>query len=141
MPGFGYLDPDHVRRVAVREGSVWRRLVADPLTGHALNVSPFTYRPTASVARFVRARDGVARDPGSGSFGATAAEDCEIDHVEPFEAGGATTPENLQALSRRGHARKTKRQWRVEGDANGELTWTSATGRRYRSEPLDYRDA
>lgn len=108
MPGFGYLDPDHVRQLAVREGSVWQRLVADPVSGHAVSVSPFSYRPTASVARFVRARDGVVRDPGSGSFGATAAGQCEIDHIVPFEAGGTTTPDNLQALSRRGHTRKTQ---------------------------------
>lgn len=140
MPGFGYLDPDHVRQIAMREGSVWQRLVADPMSGHALSVSPFTYRPTASVARFVRARDGVARDPGSGSFGATQAERCELDHIEPFEDGGTTTEDNLQSLSRRGHTRKTKRQWEVSGDAGGTLTWTSLAGKEYTSEPLDYRD-
>lgn len=140
MPGFGYLDPDHVRKIAIREGSVWQRLVADPLSGHAVSVSPFTYRPTASVARFVRARDGVARDPGSGSFGATEAERCELDHIVPFDAGGTTTADNLQALSRRGHARKTKRQWEVTGDAGGSLRWTSLAGKRYTSDPLDYRD-
>lgn len=140
MPGFGYLDPDHVRKIAIREGSVWQRLVADPLSGHAVSVSPFTYRPTASVARFVRARDGVARDPGSGSFGATEAERCELDHIVPFDAGGTTTADNLQALSRRGHTRKTKRQWEVTGDAGGSLRWTSLAGKRYTSDPLDYRD-
>ena len=140
MPGFGYLDPDHVRKIAIREGSVWQRLVADPLSGHAVSVSPFTYRPTASVARFVRARDGVARDPGSGSFGATEAERCELDHIVPFDAGGTTTADNLQALSRRGHARKTKRQWEVTGDAGGSLRWTSLAGKRYTSDPLDYWD-
>lgn len=140
MPGFGYLDPDHVRKIAIREGSVWQRLVADRLSGHAVSVSPFTYRPTASVARFVRARDGVARDPGSGSFGATEAERCELDHIVPFDAGGTTTADNLQALSRRGHARKTKRQWEVTGDAGGSLRWTSLAGKRYTSDPLDYRD-
>lgn len=140
MPGFGYLVPDHVRKIAIREGSVWQRLVADPLSGHAVSVSPFTYRPTASVARFVRARDGVARDPGSGSFGAIEAERCELDHIVPFDAGGTTTADNLQALSRRGHARKTKRQWEVTGDAGGSLRWTSLAGKRYTSDPLDYRD-
>ena len=140
MPGFGYLDPDHVRKIAIREGSVWQRLVADPLSGHAVSASPFTYRPTASVARFVRARDGVARDPGSGSFGATEAERCELDHIVPFDAGGTTMADNLQALSRRGHARKTKRQWEVTGDAGGSLRWTSLAGKRYTSDPLDYRD-
>ncbi|QQB63792.1 HNH endonuclease [Kytococcus sedentarius] len=140
MPGFGYLDPDHVRKIAIREGSVWQRLVADPLSGHAVSVSPFTYRPTASLARFVRARDGVARDPGCGSFGATEAERCELDHIVPFDVGGTTTADNLQALSRRGHTRKTKRQWEVTGDAGGSLRWTSLAGKRYTSDPLDYRD-
>lgn len=136
MPGFGYLDPEHVRAVATREGSVWQRLVADPVTGHAVAVSPHTYRPTASVARFVRARDGVARDPGSG----TPADQCELDHVVPFEAGGATTPDNLQCLSRRGHARKTRRHWESVMAPDGSVEWTSLLGQRQTTHPHDYTD-
>ncbi|ACV05143.1 HNH endonuclease signature motif containing protein [Kytococcus sedentarius] len=136
MPGFGYLGPEHVRAVATREGSVWQRLVADPVTGHAVAVSPHTYRPTASVARFVRARDGVARDPGSG----TPADQCELDHVVPFEAGGATTPDNLQCLSRRGHARKTRRHWEAVMAPDGSVEWTSLLGQRQTTHPHDYTD-
>lgn len=136
MPGFGYLDPEHVRAVATREGSVWQRLVADPVTGHAVAVSPHTYRPTASVARFVRARDGVARDPGSG----TPADQCELDHVVPFEAGGATIPDNLQCLSRRGHARKTRRHWESVMAPDGSVEWTSLLGQRQTTHPHDYTD-
>lgn len=136
MPGFGYLDPEHVRAVATREGSVWQRLVADPVTGHAVAVSPHTYRPTASVARFVRARDGIARDPGSG----TPADQCELDHVVPFEAGGATTPDNLQCLSRRGHARKTRRHWESVMAPDGSVEWTSLLGQRQTTHPHDYTD-
>ncbi|OLT36099.1 hypothetical protein BJF82_10940 [Kytococcus sp. CUA-901] len=136
MPGFGYLDPEHVRAVATREGSVWQRLVADPVTGHAVAVSPHTYRPTASVARFVRARDGVARDPGSG----TPADQCELDHVVPFEAGGTTTPDNLQCLSRRGHARKTRRHWESVMAPDGSVEWTSLLGQGQTTHPHDYTD-
>ncbi|WP_462417763.1 HNH endonuclease signature motif containing protein [Kytococcus sp. Marseille-QA3725] len=136
VPGFGHLDPEHVRAVAVREGSVWRRLVADPVSGHALTVSPHEYRPTSSVARFVRARDGLARDPGSG----TEADRCEIDHVVPFDDGGTTTPDNLQCLSRRGHARKTKRQWVASVQSDSAIEWTSLLGRTYTTDPFDYRE-
>ncbi|ACV05325.1 HNH endonuclease [Kytococcus sedentarius DSM 20547] len=136
VPGFGYLDPEHVRAVAVREGSVWQRLVADPVSGHAMAVSPHTYRPTASVARFVRARDGMARDPGSG----VGAASCEIDHVVPFDEGGQTVAENLQCLSTRGHTRKTKGQWDASMTPDGVVEWTSLTGRRYTTHPFDYRE-
>ena len=136
MPGFGYLDPDHVRAVATREGSVWQRLVADPVSGHAVAVSPHTYRPTASVARFVRARDGIARDPGSG----TPAEQCELDHVTPFAEGGTTTPENLQCLTRRGHARKTRRDWTATARPGGTIEWTTLLGTTLTTAPHDYTD-
>ncbi|WP_374929546.1 HNH endonuclease signature motif containing protein [Kytococcus sedentarius] len=136
MPGFGYLDPEHVRAVATREGSVWQRLVADPTTGHAVSVSPYTYRPTASVARFVRARDGIARDPGSG----VSAQQCELDHVTPFDEGGTTTPGNLQCLSRRGHTRKTTRGWHATITDDGTVHWTTLLGQQQTTEPHDYRD-
>ena len=134
IPGFGYLDPEHVRAVATREGSIWQRLVADPVSGHAVSVSPYTYRPTASVARFVRARDGIARDPGSG----TTAQECELDHVIPYEAGGTTTPDNLQCLSRRGHTRKTKRGWDARMNPDGTITWTTRLGQTTTTDPHDY---
>lgn len=137
MPGFGYLDAEHVRAVAVREGSVWQRLVADPTTGHAVTVSPHTYRPTASVARFVRARDGIARDPGTGEI---PADRCELDHLVPFDHGGPTTPDNLQSLSRKGHTRKTKRQWTAQAHPDGTIHWTSLLGQRYTTTPHDYRN-
>lgn len=137
MPGFGYLDAEHVRAVTVREGSVWQRLVADPTTGHAVTVSPHTYRPTASVARFVRARDGIARDPGTGEI---PADRCELDHLVPFDHGGPTTPDNLQSLSRKGHTRKTKRQWTAQAHPDGTIHWTSLLGQRYTTTPHDYRN-
>ncbi|WP_374928536.1 HNH endonuclease [Kytococcus sedentarius] len=136
MPGFGYLDPEHVRAVATREGSVWQRLVADPTTGHAVSVSPYTYRPTASVARFVRARDGIARDPGSG----VSAQQCELDHVIPFDEGGPTTPGNLQCLSRRGHTRKTTRGWHATITDDGTVHWTTLLGQTHTTQPHDYTD-
>jgi len=40
---------------------------------------------------FVKGRDGGCRFPGCGA----RAEVCDIDHVVPYDQGGATAPANL----------------------------------------------
>ena len=61
-------------------------------------------------------------------------------NVVPFEAGGATTPDNLQCLSRRGHARKTRRHWESVMAPDGSVEWTSLLGQRQTTHPHDYTD-
>ncbi len=60
------------------------------------------YRPSAKLARFVRARDLTCRFPGC----TAPAEFCDIDHVIPYPLG-ATHPSNLACLCRKHHHLKT----------------------------------
>lgn len=106
IPGHGYLPAAMARQAALAAGSAWRRLVVDPVSGHALDLSTHHYRPTAAMTAFVAALDGSCRAPGC-TVRATA---CDLDHTLEWPAG-ATTIANLAAVHRRHHNHKTRRTW------------------------------
>lgn len=90
------------------------------------------YRPSARLARFVRARDLTCRFPGC----TMAAEYCDIDHVIPYPLG-PTHPSNLACLCRKHHHLKTfwTGNWELELLPDGAALWTSPTGRTYTTYP------
>ena len=90
------------------------------------------YRPSAMLARFVRARDLTCRFPGC----TTAAEFCDIDHVIPYPLG-ATHASNLACLCRKHHLLKTfwTGDWELTLRPNGGAVWTSPTGHTYTTHP------
>ncbi|MEZ0066423.1 hypothetical protein ABIA32_002433 [Streptacidiphilus sp. MAP12-20] len=133
LDGHGPITPGQARALATAPGSVWRRLLVEPVTGRLIRTDPTTYRPTAEVHRHVTARDRHCRFPGC----TRAARRCDLDHVRPFDhhnpaAGGPTTPENLLTLCRRHHLAKHRAGWHLAHDpATGTATWTAPTGHRY----------
>jgi len=136
LKGYGPVTAAQARRLACAEGTVWRRLLTDPDTGLVVKADPVTYRPTAETARHVVARDGVCMFPSC----RMPAHRCDLDHVRPFSAGGATVPENLVPLCRRHHLLKHRSRWAVERTARtGVVTWTAPSGHRYLSRPVDHR--
>jgi hypothetical protein len=112
-----------------------RRLIVDPMTGALLDYGRRTYRVPADLAAFVTARDATAATPGA--TGPSTSGD--LDHLVPYEDGGATNRANLQAISRRWHRAKTIGGWQVARHDDGSVTWTSPLGRTYRCHPHDYR--
>jgi hypothetical protein len=131
---------DLARELAHRRGARWRRLLYDPATGVATDLSP-SYRPPPLLDAFVRARDGHQT-----RFPTSSASRLELDHVRPFDracpfAGGQTRAGNLSSVGKRDHQLKTDRLLRVDGDANGSLTLTTPSGRTYVSHPHAYADA
>ncbi len=133
IPGWGPIDAAHARQAAVTAGSVWRRLVTDPLTGNALELSTGRYRPTQAMADVIAALDGTCRAPGC----TIAAATCDLDHHRPWPQG-PTTIANLSAKHRRHHNHKTRGTWRCEADLHGTLTWTTTSGRRYTTTRFSY---
>ena len=83
IPGYGYVSGEHARQLATARGSVWRRLVSDPVTGAALDLTTHRYRPTPAMANTIAALDGVCTAPGC----TTAAHRCDVDHNRPWPAG------------------------------------------------------
>ncbi len=135
VPGHGYLSAAHAREVATAAGSVWRRLVTDPLTGSALELSTHRYRPTRQMSELLRAIDGTCRGPGC----TLPAAGCDLDHQIAWPRG-QTTVRNINHKHRRHHNLKTWRIWTCTGDDDGTVSWRTLAGRRYTSYPFDYHD-
>jgi hypothetical protein len=99
--------------------------------------SPAPYRPATAQLRDVIARHRTCRAPGCNR----RAEQCDIDHVRPYNGGGKTCPCNLLPLCRHHHRLKTFAGWHLTlGPADGAaptIHWTSPTGRHYDVPPPD----
>ena len=119
--------PDAVAR-ALAAGGTWRRLVTDPLSGAVIDVGRTRYRPPTALADLVRARDGACTHPGC----AVPARRCDLDHITPWSGGGTTGLDNLTALCRTHHRLKHAPGWTLTRTPDGDLTWTTPTGARYR---------
>lgn len=121
------------RALAFDPTSTWRRLLTDP-AGQLLDVSASSYRPPAAMARLVTTRDATCRFPGCRRRAAR----CELDHLHPYQAGGATTPQNLHPLCPRHHHLKHETGWQVQRLPDGTTRWRTAAGRTYDQPPDEH---
>jgi len=62
LAGYGPIPAQAARELA--GDATWRRLLTDPLSGQLLDLGRTTYRPSAALAEFVRARDHRCLFPG-----------------------------------------------------------------------------
>ncbi|HZY01130.1 MAG TPA: hypothetical protein VFE92_16800, partial [Dermatophilaceae bacterium] len=150
IPGWGAVSAQQARRLALQAGSIWTRIVTDPLTGRAVEATAGTYRVPAAMARQVNTRDGTCRAPGC----EIPTERTDLDHSiewtttsgdtegagEPTTegAGGPTAETNLAALHRGHHNLKTSGFWDRDQSADGAVCWTTATGRTVITYPYVY---
>jgi hypothetical protein len=103
-------DPAEIAGLGPVPAEVARALAADArwrawLTaadGAVVATSCDTYRPSAALARLVRAREPSCRMPGC----SRPAEQCDLDHAVPYPQG-PTSAANLGPLCRRHHVLKT----------------------------------
>lgn len=133
VDGFGPVDAEHARWLALSKDARWQRLVADPVTGTVIDRSTTAYRIPDAIKEFVRARDRHCRFPGC----ATPARQTDTDHVIPHPHG-PTTPANLAAASRGHHRVKTHSGWKVRTGPHGSLIWTSPLGTEHTTWPYNY---
>jgi len=140
MPGHGWVTARHAREIITAEGSQWRWLAVDALTGQALKLGTDRYRPTPAMTEQVRALDGHCRAPGC----LVPARRCDIDHHVPYPEGETSTT-NAGPLDRQHHNLKTARYWTCTPTADHELTrglrWTTVAGRERTTYPKNYREA
>jgi len=137
LTGWGSIPAWQARQLALQLGSTWQRVVTDPLTGRAIEVSAGSYQVPAAMAAQIDVRDRTCRAPGC----EIDAEHCDKDHTQewlPDQAGGPTAETNLADLHRGHHNLKTAGFWDSDQRPDGTLSWTSATGRTYVTYPFIY---
>lgn len=90
----------------------------------AEQASTNAYAFPATMRDYIQARDGHCRFPGC----MVPASHCDIDHIEEYDAGGRTTPNNAQCLCRHHHNLKTSKAVDCVS-ANGiAVDWIMADG-------------
>jgi hypothetical protein len=99
--------------------------------GCAHQLASPAYRPPPRVSELVKARDGTCR------FGTCRrpADQCDLDHVQPFNQGGKTCTCNLGGQCRSHHQVKQDRRWSLTQPVPGTFRWTTAAGRSYTVRP------
>jgi hypothetical protein len=135
LPGHGFISAAQAREIITAPGSVWQTLLADVDTGRALALSRTAYRPSREMVEHVRAVDGVCRGPGC----TVAAHRCDLDHCVPWPTG-PTAAYSLIASDRAHHRIRTAGWWAAERDDDARVTWRTAAGRTYVTQPADWLD-
>ncbi|WP_123740177.1 HNH endonuclease signature motif containing protein [Salana multivorans] len=133
LVGYGPLDHATARALAA-DPPRWLRVVLldspSSRTGEAAPSEP-GYHPSAALRRLVHRDHPTCVAPVC----QVPADTCQDDHVLPYPRGG-TDVTNLRPLCLRHHVLKTHRGHTYSVDhATGLLTWTTATGHRYRRTP------
>jgi hypothetical protein len=133
LAGYGAVTAQTARRLAADQSGTWRRLLTDPDTGALLDISPHRYRPSRRLKDFVIARDSGCVFPTCSQPGYR----CDYEHIQPFRQGGPTSRRNGALACRRHNNCKINTGWSYRRGRDGSVTWTTATGHRYRSHPPD----
>ena len=136
LAGYGPL-PASVARDLAMDGA-WRRLLHDPVTGGLLDLGRRQYRPSAALARYIRARDRTCVFP----FCNRRAETCDLDHAVPHRTdgtGGETSRHNLHPLCPKHHRIKHETGWTLQTSDTEPPVWISPLGRQYPVAQYDYR--
>ncbi len=135
LVGYGPIPATVARALAV--DGTWQRLVAEPVTGHLLDLGHTTYRPSQELRDYLVARDRTCQFPGCWR----PAERSELDHIDPYRTQthpgqrGPTSSHNMGCLCKRHHQLKTLHGWTLTRQADGSLRWTSRSGRTYDVPP------
>ncbi|BBZ26943.1 hypothetical protein MMAD_12380 [Mycolicibacterium madagascariense] len=94
------------------------------------------YRPSPTLADFIRCRDQTCRYPGCTKPASTA----DIDHTIPYPYG-PTAASNLKCLCREHHLLKTfYNGWHDRQLPDGTVIWTTPDGRTHTTQPGSHTD-
>jgi hypothetical protein len=132
LDGWVPIDPI-TARILASEAKGFIRLLTHPETGVVLSVGRKRYKIPKDLRRFLQIRDLTCRFPGC----SIAAQRSDIDHNLDWQYEGETEHTNLAHLCPGHHTLKGNTAWTVTQatDGSGVLTWTTPTGRSYRTYP------
>ena len=142
LDGYGWT-PAPVGRRILSQNADMRRIIDDPHTGQALDISAKTYTPSPATALAARMRDQVCTFPTCD----TRASDCQLDHTVPHPQGRAgagrpgdrhqTSVDGLGTLCDSEHRLKTLGGWHVTHTPDG-WEWVSPHGKIYTTTSVTY---
>jgi hypothetical protein len=112
------------------------RAAADAAAGGgcAHTTATASYRPPPRLRDYVVARDLTCRFPSCGQ----PAWRGDLDHTQPWDAGGLTCSCNLGGLCRHHHMLKQHPGWHLIQARPGTFQWITPTGRAYACAPASY---
>ena len=117
------LPPELVREIASHPGTLFSRIITDPLGG-VLDVTELGRFPTEALGRALELIDGVCVFPTCSRPAADADKDHQIPHPN-----GPTSGTNLWSLCRRHHRMKTLGVVDTDVGSHGRHRWTMPSGR------------
>ncbi|MEA1904078.1 MAG: DUF222 domain-containing protein [Actinomycetota bacterium] len=127
LGGYGPVQADIARQVAAGQPDAeWRFVVTDD-AGNVAHTGITRRRPTAAQKREVLARYHTCVFPGC----AAPAEDCDIDHIDPFAEGGETSVRNNAPVCEPDHYGRHQAGWTYRRLPDGRHEWTSRLGHTY----------
>src|SRR5699024_3200680 len=127
LEGYGPIPAEVARAWAA--GGIWKRLVTDPRTNRALEITAGRYEPPAWLREQVITNNPYCVAPGCN----TQARHSDLDHTVPFPHG-PTTEWNLHPLCRAHHRLKTHAGFTYRSPSPGVHEWTTPTGHRYHTD-------
>ncbi|WP_392507359.1 HNH endonuclease signature motif containing protein [Naumannella halotolerans] len=113
--------PVTAEQVAIWCGAPGAQITVRPVIDLNLPESTDCYAPTDRIREHVRATHPTCVFP----FCDVPTERADLDHIVPFDAGGATTTDNLAPLCRRHHRLKTHHGWRYRRLGQRLFGWSS----------------
>ena len=125
LSGYGPIPGPIARDIAMNPNSVWRKVLTDPGSGVARDISR-RRRPTQAMRELIAARDREC------PYCHRPARRCDFDHLTEWSTSGETSARNGGAKCEHHHYLKDEPGWRLDYDAeSGTATITTPTGRTY----------
>jgi hypothetical protein len=90
--------------------------------------------PGVTLRHLAQVRNATCTGPGC----RRPAANCDFEHSVPYEAGGRTCMCNGDPKCRFDHRLKQDPRWQAEQLENGNVQWTTPSGRQYTTEPTRY---
>jgi hypothetical protein len=137
LEGYGPIDPETARALA-RTAPSFTRILTHPVTSAIIDVDRTTYAVPADLRLALRIQDETCRSVTCNQ----PAQRCDIDHNVPYSTGGTTRISNLCHLCPSCHRRRHHTRVTVRNSADGDIHWTTPSGKTYTTHParpLAYR--
>lgn len=126
LQGVGPISIATAKRL-IGEATSFTRILTDPIDRTVVDIDRKSRRIPADLKRWLGVIHETCARPGC----SRPADQCDIDHTEPWAnrgAAGRTALSNLAPLCRPDHRAKEETTWKVEQVGSGPLRWTSPSG-------------